>query len=77
MARVWKMIASTQGLGGSAPLKQYFLVAIDDRDEAIESLKVRNRLFDAVITVAGEASPDFAEWLHVQAGDIVCVLAVS
>jgi hypothetical protein len=71
------MIASTQGSGGNASLKLYFLAAIDDRDQAVEALKVRNNLFDAVITVAGEASPDYVEWLRVRPGDIVCVRGVS
>jgi hypothetical protein len=34
MASGWKIITTTKRLGGGQPMKEYFLVAIADRDEA-------------------------------------------
>jgi hypothetical protein len=30
MAKVWKIIVATERMGGGAPLKEYFLVAVPD-----------------------------------------------
>jgi hypothetical protein len=37
MASGWKIITATKRLGGGPPMKEYFLVAIADRDEAVKA----------------------------------------
>lgn len=77
MAKAWKIIAETERLGG-APLKEYFLVAISAKYDAIAAIKERRaELKDAAFRVVGEADPGYVEWLDVQDGDVLCVLAVS
>ena len=78
MAIVWKIITSTARMGGGGPpLKEYFLVAIADRDAALRALRYRRPDVEAsTMTVVGEASPDYVEWLDVKDGDIFCVAAV-
>jgi hypothetical protein len=39
--------------------------------------KRRNLGADADLTVVGEASPDYVEWLDVKDGEVFCVLAIS
>jgi hypothetical protein len=77
MVTGWKIIAATIRPGGGPPTKEYFLVAIADRDEAVRALRERKRLGDVELTVAGEATSGYLEWLDVRAGEILSVLAVS
>ena len=79
MAKVWKVISSTERMGGGGPpLKEYFLVAIADPDAALKALRYRRPDVEAsTMTVVGEATPDYVEWLGVKDGDIFCVVAVS
>jgi hypothetical protein len=79
MAKIWKVISSTARMGGGGPpLKEYFLVAIADRDAALTALKFRRPDVEASeMTVAGEASPESVAWLDVKEGDIFCLAAVS
>jgi len=44
MPRVWKLIAYITPMAGGAPLREHFLVAIDDRDQAVEALRIRRGL---------------------------------
>jgi hypothetical protein len=77
MASGWKIITATKRLGGGPPIKEYFLVAIADRDEAVKALRERRQLLDVQITVAGQATDEYLEWLDVRPGEIFCVMAVS
>jgi hypothetical protein len=52
MASGWKIITATKRLGGGPPMKEYFLVAIEDRDEAVKALRERRQLLDVQMTVA-------------------------
>jgi hypothetical protein len=79
MAKVWKVTSSTDRLGGGGtPLKEYFLVAIADRDAALAALRYRRPDIEAsTLLIVGEATPDHVEWLGLKDGDIFCVQAVS
>ncbi len=77
MAKGWKVISDTKRLGGGPPLKEYFLVAIADREEAVKALRERKKLLDADIKVDGEATAETLDWLDVKGGEILSVLAVS
>jgi hypothetical protein len=79
MAKVWKVITSTKRMGGGGPpLKEYFLVAIAERNAALAALRDRRPdVAESELSIVGEASPDYVEWLDVKDGDILCVLAVS
>ena len=57
-------------------MKEYFLVAIADRDEAVKALRVRRQLLDVQITVAGQATDEYLEWLDVRPGEILCITSV-
>ena len=68
---------ATKRLGGGPPMKEYFLVAIADRNRAVKALRERRQLLDVQITVAGQATDEYLEWLDVRPGEIFCVMAVS
>jgi hypothetical protein len=76
MASGWKNHNGDKALRWQ-PMKEYFLVAIADRDEAVKALRVRRQLLGVQITVAGQATDEYLEWLDVRPGEILCVMAVS
>jgi hypothetical protein len=78
MDKIWKIISSTERMGGGGPpLKEYFLVAISDQENALKTLKYKRPDIElSKLTVVGEANPDYVEWLDVKDGDIVCLQAV-
>jgi hypothetical protein len=78
MSKIWKIISSTERMGGGgAPLKEYFLVAISEQKDALRRPKYKRPDIErSELTVVGEASPDYVEWFGVKEGDIFCLLAV-
>ena len=76
MAQGWKIVASMACLDGGPPVREYYLVAIADREKAIAALRHWEKLMDAHIAVAGEATPDSLDWLDVRDGEILCVSSV-
>jgi hypothetical protein len=78
MDKIWKIISSTERLGGGGPpLKEFFLVAIRDQKNALMTLKhKRPDIERSELTVVGEADANYVEWFGVKNGDIFCLLAV-
>jgi hypothetical protein len=78
MGKIWKIISSTARMGGGGPpLKEYFLVAVNDREKALRTLRYKRPDIDlSQLTVIGEANSDSVEWLGVKDGDVVCLQAV-
>ena len=58
-------------------MKEYFIVALEDRHEAVRVLRERKNLVDADITVIGEVWAKQLDWLDVRGGEIFSVLAIS
>jgi hypothetical protein len=79
MGKIWKIISSTKRMGGGGPpLKECFLVAIDDRDAAVAALRYRRPDIEASpMTVVGEATPDDVKWLDLKDNQILCLQPVS
>jgi hypothetical protein len=78
MGKIWKIISSTERMGGGGPpLKEYFLVAISDQKNALKTLRYkRPDIEQSELTIVGEANSDHVEWLGVKDGDIFCLRAV-
>jgi hypothetical protein len=78
MGKIWKVIASTERMGGGGPpLKEYFVVAINDQANALRTLKYKRPDIErSKLTVVGEADASSVEWFGLQDGDIFCLLAV-
>jgi hypothetical protein len=78
VAKVWKIVASTERMGGGPPMHEYFLAAIDEKDAAVAILRTRRQDLRGVqVDVIGEASPADIEWLNIRGGDVRCVIVVS
>jgi hypothetical protein len=79
MAKIWKILSYTKRMGGGGPpLKEYFLVAISDKQAALFALRTRRPdLEESDFTVVGEAGPDDVQWLDVKDDQIRCVMSVS
>jgi len=69
----WKIVVPIPHRDGLPPVKEHYLVAIADREESIAELGDREKLTDAQITVAGEAGPDWLDWLQVGTGEILFI----
>jgi hypothetical protein len=78
MGKIWKIISSTERMGGGGPpLKEFFIVAINDQENALRTLKhKRPDIERSELTVVGEATADYVEWFGVKDGDIFCLRAV-
>jgi hypothetical protein len=78
MDKIWKITSSTARMGGGGPpLKEYFLVAISDQENALRTLRYKRPDIDlSQLAVVGEATSDSLAWLGVKDGDVVCLQAV-
>jgi hypothetical protein len=80
MPKAWHIIAETRQTGAQsnvAPFREYFVVAIANLDQAVESLRMRKNLFDAKLSVVGEATVAFIDELDITDGQIISVGAYS
>jgi hypothetical protein len=79
MGKIWKIISSTDRMGGGGPpLEEYFLVAITDRDAAVTALRYRRPDVEAsAMNLVGEATADDIKWLDLKEGQILCLQPVS
>jgi hypothetical protein len=75
MAKVWKIVAVVDG---DHPVKEYFLVAVEDQSTALAMLRSRKGLSNADLTLVGEASPEFLDRVGgVKDGQIFSVMAMT
>jgi hypothetical protein len=80
MPKAWHIIAETARAGGkpdAPPFREYFVVAMPKSDQAVESLRMLKSLYEAKLTVVGEATPDFIEKSKIKDGDVLSVGAFS
>jgi hypothetical protein len=74
MAKGWIIIAHRMQEGTSAPLQEWYAVAIPDRVRAVEALRLRKNLLDATLTVDSEASPEYLDQLDVRDDQILSIV---
>jgi hypothetical protein len=78
MAKGWNIISSRKEWGAAPALKEYFIVAISERDAAVAALRQsREDLGDADMMVVAAARPSEIDWLKAKAGDIFAVVIVA
>jgi hypothetical protein len=76
MLKAWHIIAETWPAGGKSdapPFREYFVVAMPRSDQAVQTLRMLKNLYEAKLTVVGEATPDFVEKSKIKDGDILSV----
>lgn len=77
MAKGWQMMVTTPRLGGGDPAVEHFIVAVADRDRAVEILHERMRLAGHQKTlVFGEAPDQVLDFLNAKRGEVYSVAAV-
>ena len=74
MGRSELIIAHRKQEGTSAPLKEWYAVAIPDRVRAVEALRLRKNLLDATLTVDSAASPEYLDQLDVRDDQILSIV---
>ena len=75
MKKGWKIIAIRPGTGGTASLQTWLLVAIQDKDEAMRTVKARYP--DANVKVDSEADAEYLAKYDVSAGEILVMVEGS
>ena len=77
MPKGWKIIVTTERLGGGQPLKGYYLVMVEGQRAAVKALREATVVQDAHITIIGAATGEEFAWLDLKEGDIRKIAAVS
>jgi len=76
MSKVWHIIAEMNREGAepnTPPTREYYAVASSDQVKAVQILQNRRSLFEANLTVMGEASPDFIAKFEMKEGEIFLI----
>ena len=78
MTSAWRIVAYTKREGGGTLMQEFFLVAIPDKLAALAALRVRRRdLETAKIEIVGEAQQWMIDWLSVEEGQVLGIVALS
>ena len=77
MAKGWQIVVATQRLGSDDPDVEHFIVAVADRERAVEVLRKRKKLTaDQKTLVFGEASDQLLQFLNAKRGEAYSVAVV-
>lgn len=78
MPSAWKIIAYRRpDKIGEPSIREFFLVALPEKDAAIAVLRMREGYDDAELEVIGEAPAESVAWLDIKPGQIFCVWSVE
>jgi hypothetical protein len=78
MPAAWKIIAykRPKEIGGRS-VREFYLVALPEKDAAVAVLRMREGFNDAELEVTGEAPAESLDWLDIKPGQIFCVWAIK
>lgn len=77
MAKGWQIVVSTPRPGDADPLAEHFIVAVADRERAVEILRERKKLTPNQKTlVFGEAPDPVLQFLNAKRGEVYAVAVV-
>jgi hypothetical protein len=78
MPSAWKIIAHRRPREIEEPsVREFYFVALPQREAAIAVLRMRHGFDDAKLEVAGEAQSQELDWLDIKPGQIFRVSAVK
>ena len=78
MPAAWKIVAYKRPKAiGEPSAREFYLVALPEKEAAIAVLRMREGFNDAELEVIGEASAESVDWLDIKPGQIFCVWAVQ
>lgn len=74
MAKGWQIVVATPQPGEAKPASKHFIVAVADRDRAVEILRERKKLkADQKTLVFGEAPDQVLQFLNAKRGEVYAV----
>ena len=77
MTKAWKIVVSTESVGGGPRTVEYFLVALPDEIAALIALRQRRPdIIGGDFRVDGEASPEIVDWLAMADRQILSISPV-
>ena len=78
MTKGWQLAVSTTRPGHADPVVEHFIVAIFDQDQAIETLRKRNKLGANAKVLAFSPAPELTmAFLNAQRGEVYSVSVVK
>jgi hypothetical protein len=78
MPSAWKIIAHERPREIAEPsLREFYLVALPEKDAAVAVLRMREGYNDAELEVIGEAPAESVDWLDIKPGQIFRVWPVE
>lgn len=76
-AKGWQIAVATPRLGATDPDVEYYIVAVDDQDRAVELLRNRKTLTPTQKALLfGEAPAEVLQFLNAKRGEIYAVAVV-
>jgi hypothetical protein len=77
MPAAWKIIAHKRPkMIGEPSLREFYLVALPEKDAAVAVLRMREGYGDAELEVTGQAPAESVDWLDIKPGQIFCLWAI-
>jgi hypothetical protein len=78
MPTAWKItVRKRPKIIGEPAGREFYLVALPDKDAAIAVLRMREGFDDAELEVTGQAPAESLEWLNIKPGQVFCVWAIE
>jgi hypothetical protein len=78
MPSAWKIIAYKRPREiGEPSVREFYLVALPEKDAAVAVLRMREGYNDAELEVIGEAPAESVDWLEIKPGQIFCLWAIE
>ena len=78
MPTVWKIIAYKRPkVIGKPSTREFFLVALPEKEAAVAVLRMREGFSDAELEVSGQAPAKSVDWLDMKPGEVFCVYSIT
>jgi hypothetical protein len=78
MPSAWKIVVYKRPKEiGEPSVREFYLVALPEKEAAVTVLRMREGYNDAEIEVTGEAPAESVDWLDIKPGQIFCLWAIE
>ena len=78
MPSAWKIVVNKRPKEiGGPPAREFYLVALPEKEAAVAVLRMREGYNDAELEVIGEAPAESIDWLDIKPGQVLCGSAIE
>jgi hypothetical protein len=78
MPSTWKIVVNKRPKQiGGPPAREFYLVALPEKEAAVAVLRMREGYNDAELEVIGEAPAESIDWLDIKPGQVFCVSPIE